>query len=242
MSARTAANRAAIGLDDASVRGEEMVMNRSDAETLWDVASVLARNAAKVSRTESRAVGNLPPLLFFTDPDRTPRPWETAARLPAGSGVVFRHFGHADAHDTARRLREETARRDCLLLIGLDAELAEQVGADGVHLPERALNQAKALSMAQPNWRITGTAHSLQTFEHAANLDAVVVSPVFVAGGASSTKPSLGLEVLKLMTATSSRPVYALGGIDGGNARSLIGSGVYGLAGVGAIQAAFGPH
>ena len=222
-----------------------MAMNRSDAETLWDVASVLARDAAKVSRAEGRARAwaerNLPPLLFFTDPERTPRPWETAARLPAGSGVVFRHFGRADAKDTALRLREATARRGGLLLIGLDAELAERVGADGVHLPERALDQASALSLVQPNWCLTGAAHGQTALEYVADLDAVVISPVFQAGGASSTKPPLGLEGLRRLITASERPVYALGGIDGGNARSLIGSGARGLAGIAAIQSAFGP-
>lgn len=241
MSARRVANRAAIGLDDAAVRGEEMAMNRSDAETLWDVASVLARDAAKVSRADGRPILNLSPLLFFTDPDRTPRPWETAARLPAGSAVVFRHFGRDDAYDTARRLREATAGRDGLLLIGLDAELAEQVGADGIHLPERALDQAKAVSGARPDWRVTGAVHRLQGLEAASDLDAVIVSPVFQAGGASSGKTPLGLPGLTEFVRTSTVPVYALGGIDSTSAPSLIGSGACGLAGIASIQSAFGP-
>ena len=241
MSARTVANRAAIGLDDAAGRGEEMAMNRTDAETLWDVASVLARDAAQVSRSEGRPAPNLPPLLFFTDPDRTPRPWETAARLPAGSGVVFRHFGRADAYDTALRLREATAGRDGLLLIGLDAELAERIGADGVHLPERALDQAGTLSVARPDWRVTGAVHSLHGLDAAAGLDAVVVSPIFQAGGISSCKTPVGLPGLTQLIGASSVPVYALGGIDSVNARSLIGSGACGLAGVAAIQSAFSP-
>ena len=131
-------------------------MNRSDADILWEVASVLARDAANVSRAAGRPAPNLPPLLFFTDPMRTPRPWETAARLPAGSGVVFRAFGAPDARETGLRLREATLRRDGLLLVGLDPELAEAVEADGVHLPERALGQAPALAATRPDWRITG--------------------------------------------------------------------------------------
>ncbi len=218
-----------------------MAMNRVDAETLWDVASVLAREAGKVSRADGRPALKLPPLLFFTDPDRTPRPWETAARLPAGSGVVFRHFGRDDAYDTAQRLREATAGRDGLLLIGLDAELAERVGADGVHLPERALDQAEVLSTARPDWRITGAVHRLQGLEAASEVDAVIVSPIFQAGGTSSGKIPLGLPGLTKFVRASGVPVYALGGIDGINARSLIGSGVCGLAGVAAIQSAFGP-
>ena len=212
-------------------------MNRSDAEILWEVARVLARDAADVSRP----AGNLPPLLFFTDPDRTPRPWETAARLPPGSGVVFRAFGAAGARDTALRLREATARRGVRLLIGLDADLAEAVAADGVHLPERALGQAPALAAARPDWRITGAAHSAEALARAAGLDAAVLSPVFAAGGASAGDPPLGIGTFGQLARGAAVPVYALGGIDGPNARALIGSGACGLAGVSAVRAAFGP-
>lgn len=215
-------------------------MNRADAEILWEAASVLARDAAKVSRARDRPGPNLPPLLFFTDPDRTPRPWETAARLPVGSGVVFRHFGRTDARETALRLMEATRGRDGRLLIGLDAELAEAVGADGVHLPERALDQAVGLAAARPDWIITGAAHSRAT-SATPGLDALIVSPVFSAGGASADRPALGLTTFASWVETAPYPVYALGGIHSGNAHSLIGSGAFGIAGVSAIQAAFGP-
>lgn len=215
-------------------------MNGADARILWEAASVLARDAAKVSRAKAPAAPNLPPLLFFTDPDRTPRPWETAARLPAGCGVVFRHFGRTDAFETAKRLRDSTLERGGRLLIGLDAALAEAVGADGVHLPERALDQAAALATARPDWIITGAAHSRARLK-TPGLDALVVSPVFPAGGASADRPALGLQTLGDWVEAASCPVYALGGIDSRNVRSLVGSGACGIAGVSAFQTAFRP-
>ena len=217
-------------------------MNRSGADILWEVASVLARDAANVSRAAGRPAPNLPPLLFFTDPLRTPRPWETASRLPAGSGVVFRAFGAADARETGLRLREATRRRDGLLLVGLDAELGEAVEADGLHLPERALGQAPAIAAARPDWRITGAVHSEAALAAAGDLDAAVLSPVFAAGGASAGRPPLGIAAFSALAREAATPVYALGGIKGGNARGLIGSGACGLAGVSAIRAAFGPE
>lgn len=216
-------------------------MSRSDAEILWEVASVLARDAANVSRAAGRPGPNLPPLLFFTDPRRTPRPWETAARLPAGSGVVFRAFGAADARETGLRLREATRRRDGLLLVGLDVALAEAVEADGVHLPERALDQAVGLAARYPGWRVTGAVHDAAALAGAKGLDAVVLSPVFAAGGASADRPALGVQGFRGLAQAAREPVYALGGIGAANARTLIGAGACGIAGVSAIQAAFGP-
>ncbi|HVL41966.1 MAG TPA: thiamine phosphate synthase, partial [Brevundimonas sp.] len=62
---------------------------------------------------------------------------------------------------------------------------------------------------------------------------------VFAAGGASWTTPPLGPKAFGARAAAASCPVYALGGVDAKNARSLIGSGACGLAAVSAIQSAF---
>ncbi|HUH23444.1 MAG TPA: thiamine phosphate synthase [Brevundimonas sp.] len=208
-----------------------------DARTLWETATALARAAAAVSPPKCP----LPPLLFFTDPARTPRPWETAARLPAGAGVVFRHFGAADALETGLRLRAATKAAGVRLLVGLDAELAERIGADGVHLPERTLSAAYALSGRRPDWLLTGAAHSSEAVERARDLDALVASPVFPAGGASASKPALGIDGFRALAALAPCPVYALGGISPANASALIGSGACGIAGVDAVQIAFRP-
>lgn len=208
-----------------------------DARTLWQTATALARAAAAVSPSKVP----LPPLLFFTDPTRTPRPWETTARLPAGAGVVFRHFGATDALEIGLRLRAATQAAGVRLLVGLDADLAERIEADGVHLPERALSAAYALSGRRPDWLLTGAAHSMATVKAARDLDALVLSPVFPAGGASVSKPALGIGGFKALAATAPCPVYALGGISAANAEALIGSGACGIAGVDAVQTAFRP-
>lgn len=204
---------------------------------LWATAQALAR-AADIVRGGGRS--RVPPMLLFTDPERTPRPWEIAARMPAGSGVVYRSFGAGDALETAERLRAVTRDRGMALLIGLDAGLADRVGADGLHLPERAMSAAYALSGRRPGWILTGAVHSVTAALAARDLDAVVLSPVFPAGGASAGKPALGMEPLASATEGRTR-VIALGGITAGNAGGLHGSGVYGLAAIGGIAGAFRP-
>ena len=230
MRARTAATLSAM--DEADEAGEEAVMTLPDgyseeARTLWGAAVALNRRAGAVS---------LPPLLFFTDPDRTPRPWETAARLPAGAGVVFRAFGRPDAIETGRRLREATRAAGVRLLVGLDVDLAEGIEADGLHLPERATDRAGAIRDAHPDWLLTAAWHG-EGRPPADALDALILSPVFPAGGASADKPALGVERFAARAADAGLPVYALGGVTPGNAMSL--SNACGLAGVDAVQAAF---
>ena len=208
-----------------------------DADALWRTATALARAAAAVSPAKAP----LPPLLFFTDPARTPRPWETAARLPAGAGVVFRAFGATDAVENGLRLRAATRAAGVRLLVGRDADLAERIDADGLHLPERALSAAYALSGRRPDWLLTGAAHSSAAIEGARDLDALVLSPIFPAGGASAAKAALGIEGFKALAALAPCPAYALGGIKPANVADLIGSGACGIAGVDALQSAFRP-
>ncbi|MFA4938164.1 thiamine phosphate synthase [Brevundimonas sp.] len=205
-----------------------------DARALWDAATALNRAAAAVSPQ----VAGLPPLLFVTDPDRTPRPWETARRLPSGSAVVYRAFGAADALDIGRRLRTTTTDRGVKLLVGLDTELAEAISADGLHLPEREAAQSPAVRAARPGWILTAAWHGAQD-PWTQSLDALILSPVFTAGGSSADKPNLGLAEFRSRCLNASLPVYALGGIGPDNAACLIRTGACGLAGVDAIQSAF---
>jgi thiamine-phosphate pyrophosphorylase len=219
-------------------------MNLSgDARRLWATAVDLNRAVRPVSPAPRRA---LPPLLFFTDPARTPEPWRTAAALPAGAGVVYRHFGAEDAGATAERLRQVTAEAGVRLLIGQDGPLAQAIGADGLHLPERDLARAGQWRTERPDWLITAAIHATEGLTDPARLgldllglDALVLSPVFAAGGASAAKPALGLEAFSAAVRDSLLPVYALGGIKPDNVEHLAGSGACGIAGVDAVTAAF---
>ena len=192
------------------------------------VAHLLA--AAAPARKGARAV---PSLVFVTDPLRTPDPAAVAERLPAGAVVILRSFGRPDAREQAQVLREITRRNGLRLLIGADAELAEAVAADGVHLPERALADAPILRARHPVWLITGAAHSEAALARAgdARLDAALVSPVFASGSPSAGEP-LGLERLAAWVGKARLPVLALGGVDARTAPQLLGTGVAGLAAV----------
>lgn len=205
-----------------------------DGARMWAVAQALAR-AADAVRGEARS--RVPPMLLFTDPERTPQPWDIAARMPAGSGVVYRAFGAADALETAQRLRVVTRERGMALLIGMDAGLADRVEADGLHLPERALAEAPALAERRPDWVLTGAVHSVEAALAARGLDAVVLSPIFPAGGASANRPALGVE--RLAEAARGPRVIALGGITASSAGGLQGSGAYGLAAIGGLAEAY---
>ena len=171
--------------------------------------------------------------MFFTDPARTPDPEAIARSLPRGAAIVFRAFGAADAEARGRRLLTIARQRGLRLLIGADAGLAQTLGADGVHLPERLAGQARRLKTAHPSWIVTAAAHSAMAARRglAAGVDAVVVSVVFPSDSASAG-PAMGPIRLALLVRAANGPVYALGGINNKTARRLRGAGLVGLAAV----------
>lgn len=172
----------------------------------------------------------LPPLLALTDPARTPDPLALAAALPPGSGLVYRHFGADDRRSVARRLAALCRRRGLVFLIGADIALAHAVGADGVHLPERLVYRGRT---GLPGLIATGAAHGRAGLRRAAEagLDAALLSPVFASASASAGAP-LGAQRAGRMARAAGLPVYALGGVSRANARSLLGLGFAGIAGV----------
>lgn len=199
------------------------------SEILWREAKSLARSAPK-RRLHARP---LPPLLFFTDPLRTPDPVSTAERLPAGSGIVYRHFGRDDAVSIGCALAAVARRRRLVLLVGADASLAEAVGAQGVHFPERSVRQATSLRSRRPLWIITAAAHDARAIARArlAGVDAAILSPVFPSRSGSAGFP-LGALRSAVLIREAGLPVYALGGVNMRTVKSLRLTQAAGIAGV----------
>jgi thiamine-phosphate pyrophosphorylase len=174
--------------------------------------------------------------VFFTDPTRVPDPAAVIARLPRGAGVVYRAFGAADAVAEGRRLTRLARRRGVLLLAGADAGLAAAIGADGVHLPERAATKARGVARLRPGWIVTCAAHSAAAIVRArrSGADAVFVSPVFPSASPSAGRPLGPLRFARLVRGAG-LPVYALGGVNAQTARRLAGSRTAGIAAVEAL-------
>lgn len=204
------------------------------------VEPTLAKLAQQLNSRHAAEGGQgrrLPPLLLMTDPKRLPDPLRAAARLPRGAGVILRAYeGRARAH-LAHTLAEIARRRGLVLLIAVDAALAAEVGADGVHLPEALIARAAA-ARRRADWLVTVAAHSLAALNAAAHAgaDAALLSPVFRTASHPEARP-LGPHHFASLVRRAGLPVYALGGIDGTNAPLLLASGAVGIAGIGGVSA-----
>ena len=201
---------------------------------LFDKASDIAQAA----RTSSPHAIRLPPLIFVTDPARIRHPEDIARHLPAGCGIIYRHFGEPHARERAQLLRRISQDHGLILLIGEDEALADEVGADGVHLREHSLERAGAVT--RPGWIVTAACHgalALKRAEAQRHLAAVLVSPVFASPSPSAQGVTpLGRRGVQILAEAASLPVIALGGITCDTIEQLHDCGLSGVAAVDAFR------
>jgi len=192
----------------------------------------LARAATRLYELRVRPC-KISPLVFMSDPRRVPDVLAAAQTLPEGATLIYRHFGAADKMATAKALRQIASIRNLQFLVGQDVELAAQIGADGVHLPERELALGLDVRKRYPDWLITGAAHSYAAVKTCADykLDAAILSPVFTSDSKSAGEP-IGVSAFTDIVTKTNIPVIALGGISSEAAAKLYGCGAAGIAGV----------
>ncbi|MET0270692.1 MAG: thiamine phosphate synthase, partial [Sphingomonas sp.] len=149
----------------------------------------------------------LPRLWLMTDERSGEALWDALARLPRGAGIVFRH--HATPRAARRALFERVraiarARRLVLVLAG-PPRLARAWRADGAHgrHPHRT-----------PRLLRTAPVHDRREMARARHADLLFVSPVFPTRSHPSGR-TLGVLGFRKLAAASTRPVVAMGGMNG---------------------------
>ncbi|MDJ0871390.1 MAG: Nudix family hydrolase [Gammaproteobacteria bacterium] len=119
-----------------------------------------------------------------------------------------------------RRLRELATRAAALchgagasLLVNGDARLAEESGADGVHLSGARLMACSERPLPAERW-VAASCHDGRELEHACRLrlDFVVLSSV-KSTASHPRAQTLGWAALRRLTERATLPVYALGGM-----------------------------
>lgn len=207
-------------------------MYASATAALFQAACALRDRAAG---TPTVGHAQLPPLFLVTDAVRLSDPVPAARALPAGCGVLFRHYGVPGRSDLARALAETCRTGGLALLVASDADLAAAVGARGVHWPEGMAASAPPY----PGGIVTASAHSAEAVARAANagVDAVFAAPVLATDSHPDRAP-LGVAAFSALVRGATVPVFALGGITAENADLLADSGAAGLAALGALATA----
>ena len=160
----------------------------------------------------------LPRLWLISDPRNDAGLEAALARLPRGSGLIYRHYHLPGPERLARfRVLKRAARARSHVVILADSALtAQRWGADGVYGAPRALYPRRAglIHLA--------TAHDIAELGLAARLgaDAALLSPVFP----TRSHPGgtvLGAVRFRLLARQTRLPVIALGGMTPHRARTL---------------------
>ncbi len=170
----------------------------------------------------------LPRLWMMTDERQGRGLWAVLDRLPAGAGVVFRHYSPEES--ARRRLFDEVAavarRKGLLLMLGGEPELAAAWGADGSH-------GLRGGAPSAPGLLRSAGVHDLDELKAAksAGADLVFVSPVFPTRSHPGA-PALGPKGFQAIASQAGVPVIALGGMDAAKAETLGGLNMYGWAAI----------
>jgi thiamine-phosphate pyrophosphorylase len=166
---------------------------------------------------------SLPRLWLMTDERQGDGLFAALARLPAGAGIVFRHYGLPEKERRAlfREVLSMARGGGQLLLLAGPAEIAKAWRADGSHGrgPGAGLRSAPA--------------HDLREIRAAerAGVALIFLSPVFRTRSHPRADP-LGPVHFGFLCRRTRLPVIALGGVDAKRARALRLRGAYGWAGI----------
>lgn len=170
----------------------------------------------------------------------------TAAAIRGGADVIqFRDKKSPDVEMAriASRLLRITQKAGVPLIINDRAEVARQVGADGVHVGQEDWPIAQVRSVVGKQMIIGKSTHSLKQAVAAQGegADYIGLGPIF----STPTKPDyamIGPEIIQMAAAGVKIPMVCIGGIDSGNISSVLEAGARCVAVVRAVCAAENPE
>ena len=184
--------------------------------------------------------------LVITDPATS---YETCAEAAVRAGVRFvqlrmKHVPRERIVATAKNLRSITAGTRTLFIVNDDPAIADEVGADGVHLGQSDL-PIPAARERFPSLKIFGlSTHSIAQVEAARELapDYIGVGPVYATPTKEIPDATLGLETMQKMIAAAHVPAVAIGGIDAFRLPDVLRAGARNFAVVRAVCRASDPY
>lgn len=183
--------------------------------------------------------GRLEALRLYLITDRTLLPEDQflagiEAALKGGVRAIQLREKNLPEHELrslANDVLKLTRQYNALLIINHRAELADAIGADGVHLTESS-PAVRKIRKEFPALLIGKSTHSLQSALRAQHqgADFVTFSPVFDTPSKQQYGPPQGLEKLKQVCTGLDLPVLALGGIDLARTSTVRKLGAFGVA------------
>lgn len=180
----------------------------------------------------------MPSLFFITDQTAQPCPERVIESLPESAAVILRDYDHERRAELGEKLHFLCTQRNIRFLVAKDIQLALQLKADGLHLPEFMTENATQIKEEHSNLIVTVSCHSedAATRAYECNADAILFAPVFATESHPNTLQNdalvLGSEKVRALCTKLPIPIYALGGMTVETVQSLKDTGVAGVAGI----------
>ena len=180
----------------------------------------------------------LPKIIIIFDDKKFIKKKFESLKIPRGSAILFRSYKIKDRKKIAKEILKFCRIKSLKLLISSDVKLAREINADGVHLPEYMIYDQSKINWkrfkvwkSKFKWIVTAAAHIKKTLYVAIkyDIDAVLLSPVFPSKSHPNSK-NLGLNKFSKIVKKTKLPIYALGGINIKNIKSLIETDIIGYA------------
>jgi thiamine-phosphate pyrophosphorylase len=149
----------------------------------------------------------------------------------------------AELFRLAEALKKSCARHRARLLINDRIDIALAVDADGVQLGAASMPIGAARELLGGDKLIGASIHSLQEAQQAVRdgADFVLFGPVYFTPSKAVYGAPQGIARLKEVVEKISIPVYAIGGITGGNVEEIKNIGARGVALIAAVMSAPDP-
>ena len=175
--------------------------------------------------------------------DRRPERFLRGA-LRGGVDIVqlrMKDADNAEMLEAARVFARICAEHDALFVLNDRPDLVDAANADGVHLGQADTPVATARWAVGPERLIGLSTHTTEQVDAAAGADYIGVGPVHE----TPTKPgraAVGLELVRYAASHATVPVFAIGGIEPGNAGAIRAAGGERVAVVRALTEAVDPE
>lgn len=156
--------------------------------------------------------------------------------VEAGIDVVQLREADLDARvlgSIAGDLLDETRGTPTRLVVNERLDVALAVGADGVHLPGRALPPASARRLAPPGFLIGRSVHGVDDVRSSDGADYLVAGTVWPSASKPAGGVLLGLAGLQAIARATLLPVIAIGGVTDQRAADVRSAGAAGIAAIG---------
>jgi thiamine-phosphate pyrophosphorylase len=142
--------------------------------------------------------------------------------------------------EEALSVKDYLKKHNIPLIINDKVDVAQAVGADGVHLGQTDMPLIMAKDILKGSMIIGISVESLEDAIRAEKdgADYIGISPIFATPTKTDTAPALGLEGLKKISRAVKLPKVAIGGLNQENAGEVILNGASGIAVVSAIVSA----